>query len=339
MNSILTAIIPIVLFLILLPIQPIKNNSTPFFFSKDYTTILKGLCSIIVILVHIPEKYQNIVQDSIGSFAYVCVTLFFLISAYGMSISLNRKGYLKHFWRNKLVTLLTPCLLINIFVYLSRCFLKINDSFQWTSILHIDHYVIQLLGYCLIFYVVHFFYKRKRQHYKGGIQQDIIICSIIFIGSLILYFVNYGWKTECWGLIYGTLLARFYSPFVHLLQKRITLKVVFWGIISIILGIIYIQYKYIYFWGEYCLRIFLGFTIIIFLFYISSKIKFGNFISLYLGRISYEVYLLHNSVMGILIYCGINFSGIFIICTVFVTILLSIIINKFSASIIKKMKS
>lgn len=73
------------------------------FFGKDYTTELKGLCCLIVIYVHVPVAYRNPIQDAIGSFAYICVTLFFLISAYGMMLSAERKEeYLRHFWRNRL---------------------------------------------------------------------------------------------------------------------------------------------------------------------------------------------------------------------------------------------
>lgn len=68
------------------------------FMSKQYTTMLKAVCCIIVILVHIPLVKQNKLQDGIGSFAYICVTLFFLISAYGMKLSITKKqDYLKHF--------------------------------------------------------------------------------------------------------------------------------------------------------------------------------------------------------------------------------------------------
>ena len=85
------------------------------FFSKDYTTVLKGLCCLIVIYVHVKEPHGNILQNAIGSFAYVCVTLFFMVSSYGMMVSIEHKrDYLQHFWRNRLLALLIPMILINI---------------------------------------------------------------------------------------------------------------------------------------------------------------------------------------------------------------------------------
>jgi len=113
-DYILTALIPIALALVVLW-KSKKRETQDFFMGKDYTTVLKGLCCIIVIMVHIHAAHANKLQDAIGSFAYVCVTLFFLMSAYGMSLSRDRKpDYLKHFWRNRLVALLVPQILINV---------------------------------------------------------------------------------------------------------------------------------------------------------------------------------------------------------------------------------
>ena len=85
-----TFLIPLfLLFIIFWKSKRIEDGS--FFFSINYTTTLKGICAIVIILVHTPQKFQNPLQDAIGSFAYVAVTLFFLISAYGMQLSVERK--------------------------------------------------------------------------------------------------------------------------------------------------------------------------------------------------------------------------------------------------------
>ena len=47
-----------------------------FFMSKDFTTTMKGLAAIVVVFVHFPTEYQNKLQDLVGSFAYVAVTVF-----------------------------------------------------------------------------------------------------------------------------------------------------------------------------------------------------------------------------------------------------------------------
>ena len=62
-----TGLIPLVLFLIVL--FPDKRSDGENFFSKNYTTALKGLAAIVVIFVHVPAEFGNKLQDAIGSFA------------------------------------------------------------------------------------------------------------------------------------------------------------------------------------------------------------------------------------------------------------------------------
>ena len=95
-DYLLTALIPMALFFVVLYGSKESENQKGFM-SREYTTIMKAVCCIIVILVHIPAAYTNRLQDAMGSFAYVCVTLFFLMSAYGMSLSKERRrNYMHH---------------------------------------------------------------------------------------------------------------------------------------------------------------------------------------------------------------------------------------------------
>ncbi|MCC8098523.1 MAG: acyltransferase [Clostridiales bacterium] len=93
------------------------------FFSKDYTTVLKGLCCVIVVFVHVPDGFKNTVQDLIGSFAYICVTIFFMLSSYGLRYSFeNKEGYSKTFFKNRVLVLLVP--------YIISCLLKVVCGFS-----------------------------------------------------------------------------------------------------------------------------------------------------------------------------------------------------------------
>lgn len=70
-NYLLTALIPVTLFSVMLYGSKRAENQNGFM-SREYTTIVKAACCIIVILVHIPAAYMNKLQDAMGSFAYVC---------------------------------------------------------------------------------------------------------------------------------------------------------------------------------------------------------------------------------------------------------------------------
>lgn len=92
--------------------------------------------------------------------------------------------------------------------------------------------------------------------------------------------------------------------------------------------------------GDYILRSFLAFIVILFMFKLFAKIQFqGKMIQL-IGNISYEVYLVHSFVINVLreIYRGWQ-PGIFIICLVALSIIVSIIINRVAIRLICLMRT
>ena len=117
MTNILMLILLILLFLLI--IYNMKCENTRDIFNINDTTAIKGIFCIIILLVHIPLLYQNKIQDAIGSFAYVGVTFFFMVSSYGLKYGINnKKDYLKKFWKKRLSILLIPELLINILLFI-----------------------------------------------------------------------------------------------------------------------------------------------------------------------------------------------------------------------------
>ena len=96
-----------------------KNEQTLGILDKEQSLAIRAVCCIIVVLVHVPQQHGNFIQDAIGSFGYIAVTLFFMLSAYGLKYSVeNKKDYLKNFWRNRVLILLIPFWLVNIIAVL-----------------------------------------------------------------------------------------------------------------------------------------------------------------------------------------------------------------------------
>lgn len=330
----MTAIIPIALIICVL-FSSKNTGDQDTFMNKDFTRVLKGACCIIVILVHIPLLYSNKLQDCIGSFGYVCVTLFFLVSAYGMNYSVTKKqDYLKHFWRNRLAALLIPQLILNVFIFGSDV-INITaggGKINLATLIGINSYVIVLLQYCLWFYLVSLgkrFYNEK--------TSDILLIAGVAVSSLLMYFCfdADGWCYERWGLVWGILLFCFMTR-VKALVKPTVWKVLLWGILSLVLGIAYLRFKPVFFYGEYLLKIVLGFVIITFLFTVSSQRKFGNKVINHLGDISYEVYLSHGFIMHLLssIFPQLP-SGLFILLTVITTVVFSTFVHSIGKPIVK----
>lgn len=319
----------ILLFLLFALFWQNKKVENYIFLSKDYTNTLKGICSIVIIFVHIPLHFQNPLQDAIGSFAYVAVTIFFLISAYGMLLNAEtKKNYLRRYWQNRLVSLLIPCLLVNIVVFLYN--IGVKGIIHFNSLWQINTYVKVLLEYCLLFYLI----MLLKKHLKHMIFADILLIVGVVLSSLWLYLKSdnhaissqLGWCYERYGLIWGILLFRFFPAWVKWLNDRRILKSICFFLISGVLGIAYLKFKTEWFWGEYLLKIILGFSIILFVFLLSQKRIFSNPVNKFLGDISYEIYLSHGFIINIFSYFfpTLN-SGIFLVLVVAFTISFSAI--------------
>lgn len=117
------------------------------------------------------------------------------------------------------------------------------------------------------------------------------------------------------------------------------MKAIVLCLISAILGITYLKYKVVWFWGEYLLKVILGIAIILFLFTATSNRKIGNPFGVWLGSISFEIYLSHEIVMGFLAFLITDMqSGAFILATVILTTLLSWGIHSVDKAIVGKFR-
>lgn len=312
--------------------------------SKDFSNFLKGVCCLVVIMVHIPSSYQNTIQDLIGSFAYVCVTIFFMISAYGMLYCSRQKdgNYLLPFWQNRLASLLVPCIGVNLFIFVISSILTHPASVY--SIIKINGYIVALLQWCLIFYIVE--YARVYFGVSNRIA-DITLSTSVVAMSLCFYVVESKignmttWPYERMGLLWGLLLYRYQKKISGFIHKKLKLKIIIQFFVSVLLGLIYIRYKYIFFWGEFLLKIILGLALI------SVIISFGKFVKInynlgvvkWLGAISFVVYLSHYDIMCIIDDCSTNLtSWEFIILTYVSTIFVASILTPLFKKIVKSLR-
>lgn len=309
-----------------------KDDNENFFFSKDYTTVLKGLCCIFIVIGHTPDEYKNNLQDMLSSFGYVRVTLFFMMTGYGLSLCADRKnGYMKTFWRNRLASLLIPGFLVNIAAFFIHR--QVQGNFKFSDLIFIDPYISVLLQYYIFFFFV---YHGKR--YYGEKTGNIILVIGVILSSLLDYLLKdegRAWPYERIGLVWGIILYFNFNKIKYLVSPKLT-KIVIFTLTSLILGILYVKFKYVYFWCEYLLKIILGASIIILLFLLSSNRIWGNKIMSFFGDIYYEVFLSH---MLMIQFVKTAFpklsSGEFILTVALFTIIFSAIIHYIGQPIIK----
>lgn len=308
-------------------------------FSSHSMLSLKGIAAIIVVMVHILPPYQNPVQDAVGSFAYIAVTMFFFASSFGMEYSVTKKGmqYLHDYWRGRLSALLIPMFLVNILAFASAWLRGVSNPYH--NLYVVNNYVIILLEYCLLFYIIRLI--QLKLHVKQLVG-DIILSIAVIASSLLCYkysnteIMGLGWPFERFGLIWGLLAFRFKEKIQQLIFRHYFPLLALSFLSSLILGVCYLKFKYIPFWGDYFLKIILGLSVLSLCFIATSKLSVGNSATRFLGRISYPVYLSHVPIMYALSHClPALSSGTFILLTYTATILLSYAVQSIAQPLIE----
>ena len=206
------------------------------FLDKNWSLALKGLCCIVVILVHIPNEHSTRLQNMIGSFAFVAVTVFFMISGYGLSVNRNRKGYMQHFWRNRMTALIVPMLLTNIVAEVVNLISGVTDHIVY-NLFVVNGFVVMITACYVIFYIA---YQLK---FLNDHMKSIITCLGILVLSILAFLFEKHipftvWPVPCLGFIYGMLIADKKAQIIQILnkQKIIDTKTILLILSSIIIG-------------------------------------------------------------------------------------------------------
>lgn len=296
------------------------------FFDITSTTAMRGFWCLVVILVHVPVAYGNKVQDLISSFGYIGVTFFFMTSGYGLKVGFLKNGSIKKFWRRRLPKLLIPMFWVNVISFLSTGI--IEKRYNYLKLVTITGWVQWLL---ICYFVFWLFYRLEFIKYKdtGIILTLVIFSSIVFITGK--FITSTTWVTEIYGFIWGILLANHKSFFERkalIFWKR---KVIGLFFLSGIVGVLYIKYKHLFFVGNYLIKIALGFIILLFILQLVTRIQVGNSVANFIGKISYEVYLIHSIIFYIIesLIPHIE-SGEFIVIAIICTIVMAFIVNAIS---------
>lgn len=76
---------------------------------------------------------------------------------------------------------------------------------------------------------------------------------------------------------------------------KLLINIIVLMVMSGLIGIAYLKFKPVVFWGDYVLKRILRIMITTFIFTVIRKVKVGNKINEFLGNISYEIYLFYHA--------------------------------------------
>lgn len=310
------------------------RNAPGELFSLEETNAMRGLWCLIVILVHIPELYQNRIQDMLGSFAYIGVSFFFMTSGFGLMLGVEKNGVgkLAGFWKRRLPKLLIPMVITNILTMLLT--VAETGEMEWLQLIGITGFVRQLLLFYLLFWAACQIASRviapayRKQFLYGAVTMLVIALYAVSLiwGGL--------WPVEAVGFLLGMLLAQYKEKVSAFFSKKWLLKCIIACACSVVLGLMYIKMKHIVFLGDYIIRILLNICIQGFILSVNCKVSIVNILTKFLGKISYEVYLLHSVAFSFLIMLPVTFgSWTFILLSLILTVLLSAAVEPISKRI------
>ena len=271
----------------------IKKDVKKLTFNKEDSLNLKGLFCLLVIIGHLATWTNREVLFSFSSnFGFFAVAGFLFISGYGLAKNKN-DNILKLI--KKLLIIGIPFILINIVFYFLlnsigteiKFIEAIKSLVNFYPIAYFSWYVVEIL----IFYVM--FYITKKVLKKPWLITLGILLEIIVYNMLTYrYGLIYSWWLSNFAFVLGILIAFDFKTINKFIKKYY--KIIF--SMTFILFLLTLDYQFILgkefntnfniFIAQLCITLF-PFLIYLFL----QKFEFNSKILRFIGKYSYEIYL------------------------------------------------
>ena len=341
---------------ILLFVVGAKTTNTGEFFEDSFnvkqTNALKGLCAIYVIFHHLCT-YMAGVYPSFLFFekaGFLMVGMFFFISGYGLMYGvLNKTDYLKGFFTKRILSILVPYYIINIFYIISKYIVGVLDT---------KYIVLSIFGYhlwyvmaILILYAGFWFCFKVFGNQKG--VAAITAYTLIYIIVMYILYKHFG-KTELgfwwynsvlcfplgiWYCKYKETVNIFFKK--HYLFSFITVTIIFAAAMYYTAAEYNESTPYLLL-AEIVCSVFFAIWVVI----ISMKMQFGNKPVNLCGKMSLELYLSHAlfifflrsniTIFGYTVYISNNM--LYLVSILTGSFVFSFTVNKISAILTKPFK-
>lgn len=332
-----------------------KNNSSQIL-AVDVSKGIQGICALLIILHHLTQAV-----GAETAFMYdkgvMLVGVFFFFSGYGLFISMKTKqNYLKGFFRKRFTAILIPfyaCILVfTLCAWATGTHFKTTELIStltgWQLINSHMWYIVEIAVLYLGFYCIFRWIKKE----AIALSAMGVFIATLTVGSLVLchgshWFQGEWWYNSTFLFFIGILVAKFGDK-ISAFAKRY-----WWALMGACTAATVVFYKatnymlqnYSYYsepvYGQIgglkekflCLScqlpmvIFFVFALLL----LMMKISFGNPIMKYLGKISLELYLIHNLYLTYLRSNVVNIksSAMYGLLTIVLSIITADLINRF----------
>lgn len=255
------------------------------FFSKKHTEIAKGIAIFIVVISHVGNFSGARYFTFLGG---VGVALFLICSGFGLYKSYEKKG-LNDFFRKRLSKVIIPywCAVLIFYIIHPSEFsaLRLIQNLLLIKV-NCYYWFIQLIIILyIVFYLVYRFIPQNKRELCLG------VLSVIFFVAVRQDL----WASQAFSFVIGIFFAKYYK------KNRVNRKFFSIGILNLMIGVASLLFKQttlirnghqlVFSLNQVILYITLAMSII----YLSYFLRKMDVVSCFsvLGRVSYEVYLVH----------------------------------------------
>ena len=331
----------ITLFLYLLP----QNKE---YLNVKSTSGLRGFLALGIIFHHISPLVKT--GEEFSNFSYMgtyIVSIFFFLSAYGLYVqNESRENYLDNFLVKRLSKIIVPFFIISL-IYMFYRFVNgqlidlnffINLFKQGSTIIYNGWFVDIIILMYIFFYLSFKFFQNK---FLSIVFNTIFIICYICLAIKLGY--NFWWYNSVLAFAIGLIWAKNQNKIDRFLEKYYFIVIVLVTVLLFVSHRYDILLKYLHIEDSYSYALAANLDNIIFTIYFIivflKKINFSNVYLNLIGRISFELYMIHGLVISMLAKIFVSSRVNDVLFTLFVLIIsliLAWIVNKIDKRIIQK---
>ena len=271
-----------------------SNDVSDTAFTVDNSIALRGICSIEIMMGHLGIATDSIVLYPNRKGGILFVGVFFALSGYGLMYSIsNKNGYMTDFLFKRIRKLLIPAYIVFLINRFSDGFIN-KDISNLIKIINIKTFFLMTNWYVwelLVLYIV-FYISVKVDKSLRKVPLIIICFSIIFVCIAYALKLDNPWycSTFCFalGIFYFLYREQFKEIFV---LGNPVIKFVYCCLIMTVSISMFFFYEGII--GLLISRNIASVFFVIALIICLHRFSIGNKVSKWLGKYSYEIFLLH----------------------------------------------
>ncbi len=249
-------------------------------FSKSLSSFLKGFAILLILICHIGNQFTRFTTPLGG----IGVAIFLFLSGYGLTCSLYNSGN-KYFWRKRIVAVFVPYLLLQLLTFNLHPYTGFYDFILDLTLIHplmpMGWFLNYLLIWYIIFWLTSFISKKNLRTIILGVF-TIALCCITY------HFHKFIRFEQSFSFFLGYITATYNMDLFFKGKKWIMAFII--GIVLI--GIKQIQSIHSFLGIDLAIKLFFLWAILAFVKNISNISSFVQKFLIYIGGISFEIYLI-----------------------------------------------